>query len=211
MGKWSVDHNKLGTTPSIICGRRVCKGPCGRWRHILDFPPRKNRRGEYTSVFSRCHVCGNAAKKERNKVNPQRAADMSRTRARRERRLAGIPERGPRVVTKPTRRDVVPRLPFAQFLAELREKHGMTKTAQMVGMGERRIAAIIYGYSLCSRRKTPARVQWEIEVYGKPLKRTSRRRLYPIDWIEFDTVDRALVHYGEPWLLDELYPIGDDA
>lgn len=31
------------------------------------------------------------------------------------------------------------------------------------------------------------------------------------DRIEFDTVDRALLHYGEPWLLDDLYPMEEAA
>jgi len=44
----------------VVCGRRVCSGPCGRWRPIVDFEYvvyRRDLPGERVYVRSICWLC----------------------------------------------------------------------------------------------------------------------------------------------------------
>jgi hypothetical protein len=41
--------NVQGRTPTVVCGRKFCPD-CGRWRHLVDFPHRKDRPYSYCSV-----------------------------------------------------------------------------------------------------------------------------------------------------------------
>lgn len=56
----------------VVCGRRVCNGPCGRWRPITDFKHRAERsarRGFY--VLGVCNGCARACGRDWYKRNAE--------------------------------------------------------------------------------------------------------------------------------------------
>ena len=114
-------HTRFGVH-EIVCGRKFCPA-CGRWRHLVDFPPERRRGGQPTP---RCRACVNIGRAYYTRhETPERAADR-RERQRiyyeGKRRAAGVP------VSTARRRSVVDTreavyLPVAPLRAELAKLH----------------------------------------------------------------------------------------
>ena len=171
----------------VACGRRICRGPCGRWRHLLDFPPRKwNDDGSIKYVHSECYSCrrllGRAYYARLGHMGRKSKRMSNRTWQRRKRRQQGVPEQQPRVLSDRRGPDSVPRAPLARWLRNQAAVLGVGRTARWTGLSERQLHYYINGYY----------------VTGK---------LRPVDYIGINIVDRIATNIGDPGLLDRLYPL----
>lgn len=183
--------------PKTVCGRRHCN-VCGHWRPLIDFGPRRWADEDKTVVKyvqSECHHCRRVAQHERydsySDRDRKRRNQTSRAWHRRNRRQQGRPEHGPRVKTD-AKSGSVDRLPFARWLKEKIELHGIQRVARTTGMAERHVRSIVNGYDRA----------------GKAMGAKKKTKLRPIDHVQITTVDEALLRYGEPpSKLDELYPV----
>lgn len=94
-----------------ICGRRVCSGPCGRWRHLIDFPWRWPEGKNTYVVEGTCNYCRRQQYLERYHHNPEY----------RKRKLEG--SRAYRVHNKDKIREYRKRWEVRMRQSELRRKH----------------------------------------------------------------------------------------
>jgi hypothetical protein len=190
--------------------RRHCCA-CGRWRTWLDFAVRQWADKEKTIpkyFSSECHACHRRLARERwasaTEKERKRAARRCRVHYRRKRRLARVPEIGPRVLIQKKHGDV-PRHLFARWIrqrlasgeysVEDPERHhgqfdGITQFSAACGVHPRYVRSILLGY----------------EYH----KFKTRMRRVPIDWISSSTVDRMLQNEGTT-TLDDLFPLEEAA
>ena len=176
----------------VVSGRRNCSR-CTRWRSILDFPPRKNRRGEVTGPNSVCNVCKNGAQRNQSPAQKAKQRRQQRLHMRKKRRAAGVPQRTPRVVG-PKRYSSVDRMPLCRYLAPKVNELGFGRVAARTGVPERRLRAIMRGYDGDGKSQ---------RKFGKQYK------LRAIDFVEFDTVDKCFMGFDEEHLLTTFYPVPD--
>jgi hypothetical protein len=178
----------------VIAGRKHCTC-CTRWRHWTDFGVHTWTDRTKTvpkRLQSWCHVCRRRyGKRHRANLTEEQKARIRATnrvhQRRLERRRGAVERIGGAYVKTPRQRDtLVERWPFARWLREQKAIMGTGSLARRTGIQERRITAIISGYAMS---KGHGRLKWRA-----------------MDWIEFDTVDAALTKFGEPWMIDELYP-----
>lgn len=130
------------------------------------------------------------------KPHERRRRNQSSTVAhRKKRRAAGVPERGARVRATP-KPGSVPREPFVRWLQEKLATPGMTLTqlADRTGIGQRNLHRFLLGYDKGGI------------VAGSKSQYKRRNKYRPIDWVTFETVDNAVAMYGEPWVINDLYP-----
>jgi hypothetical protein len=137
--------------PKTVCGRRHCRC-CKHWRLLIDFGPRKWADADKTIikyVHGECYVCARREARERyhNETAQQRKRrnQSSRVYYRRQRRQAGIPEVGPRVLADP-KPGSVDRRPFAAWLQAKVDATSVKYVARRTKLPERRIRTIINGY-----------------------------------------------------------------
>jgi hypothetical protein len=190
---------------SVACGRKFCR-LCKRWRLLIDFPPHIWADETKTTIRytqPECRSCRRTARRKEYQSLPpvlKRArVQSSRVWHRRDRRRRGIPERGARVTSR-RKPGAVRREPFAAWLKEKVDRHGTGYVARKTKLPERRILAIIQGYDTTGKWRQ-AKKRW----------RGRKGKLRPVDHVLLDTVDRALLNWGEtPAKLDELYPPEDD-
>lgn len=188
--------------------RRHCCA-CGVWRLWLDFAVREwvDRDKTIPKYFSsECYACHRRLARERwanaTEKQRERAARQCRVHYRRQRRLAGVPEVGPRVLIIQKRGDV-PRHFFAKWIrqrlasGEYSSEHshngqfdGIIKFSYACGVDPRYVRSILLGYG-----------------YHKFNGRTRR---VPIDWISYASVDRMLQNEGTT-TLNELFPLEEAA
>lgn len=179
-----------------VCGRRFCT-VCGRWRYLIDFPPRKwldRHKTVILYVQSECYSCRGASSRESyHLLKPsqrKRRRQSSRTWHRRHRRQNGVPEVGNRVLSD-SKIGSVRREPFVVWLKQVIDDHSVAEVAERTRLSERRIHAIVNGY----------------ETTAKWAGKKKARKLRPVDYVQLDTVDKALLNWGEHDLLDRLYPL----
>lgn len=84
-----------------------------------------------------------------------------------------------------TRQGTVSRIPFAKWLKEAVDTYGLIAVEKRTGLNARYIHSVIKGYN------------------------KSKGKLRPIDFLDFETIDKALLAWGDPLLLDRLYPPKD--
>lgn len=58
-----------GRAEPVVTGRRICKGSCGRWRHVIDFPSRT--KGDNCIIEGTCWACKKQRERERYQSNPE--------------------------------------------------------------------------------------------------------------------------------------------
>jgi hypothetical protein len=123
----------------------------------------------------------------------KRINDTTRVHQRRLRRQAGIKPRkgGGYVKARPKFKDSVPVEPFSEWIREKQAEMTMLELAHRTGVSERSLYAYRDGY----------------DKSGKASRKAKKRKLRQVDWVSIDTVDKALVAFGEVWRLDIMYPI----
>lgn len=182
-------------TTVIILGRRNCI-KCTRWRHILDFPPRRDRKtGEIRTVHGRCHHCQRKYERTKDEQLKRQQRDSQKAWERRDRRKKGVPERGPRRTGR-RKYTSVDRLPFARWLKGKIDLHGSARVAERTGIPDRTIYGIVRGYGYDGKAT---------REFGKKAK------LRTIDYVSFDLVDKAFMAFDEEHLIKDYYPISREA
>jgi hypothetical protein len=163
-----------------LTGRRNCYR-CGCWRLTLDFrAAKRNEEGEAIALQGYCNICHRQTANSNTKKSKVKKRKTGRAWYRKHRAITV--GRGPRVDDRFVRRGEVSRIPFAEWLDRQRKIYGISELSEMTGMDQRFIYTIIRGYS---------------KHQGK---------IHPVDYIELSTVDHALVNWGNPGLLEQLYP-----
>jgi hypothetical protein len=186
----------------VIPARKHC-GKCRHWRHSIDFPVRewadrdKQVPKRLQSWCNRCRrLTGRELRKHLTPVQQERIRATARAHQRRLRRQQGIPERAGGAYIKGKHQEgSVDREPFARWLREKLD-NGMTprELSMRIGLSTRRIKAIIDGYDRGG-------------VIVGTYTANRRPKLRAFDWLTFELVDRCLANWGDPWLINELYPI----
>jgi hypothetical protein len=160
---------------------------------LLDFRPH-TWRDEARSIIKYVQpICDSCHREEQRlrwvSVTPiQRARRNASSRVyhRRQRRKAGAHEVGARVLAN-RRKGTVDRLPFARWLDEQARRIGTGELARLTGLHPRQIFTIRNGYA------------------------KAKGKFYAVDWVTFDLVDYALTNWGDPWVMDQLYPLEDES
>lgn len=177
-----------------VVGRRNCTR-CKRWRHAIDFRCRKRdpEAGEALILDHRCNHCHAELARSRKPTEEQRVKRNKYKRAWRRRKDAArgafVVGRHPQSQPRTGRRGAVSRVPIARLLKSKLKKMKLRELAFMLEIDEKRLRAVIYGYTLASGGK-------------------NGNRLTSVDYIEIGTVDAWLIRLGEPAdTLERLYPL----
>jgi hypothetical protein len=142
-----------------------------------------------------CHTCRRIDNRERRanltERQRQRIRHTTRVHQRRLRRRAGIPARkGGGYVKAGKHGSSVAVEPFADWIREKMKTLTVSEVAMRTGLAERLIYSYLRGY----------------DNAGKAYRKPKQRKLRQVDWVGIDTVDKALLAFGESWRLQELYP-----
>jgi hypothetical protein len=200
-------------TNPIVCGRRVCAGPCGRWRHTVDFPWRwRKRRTKWRGMPSRakvptvgsvCAVCLRAQARARYAALPPAAKHAVGVRAntnaaKRKTKLEEQVHRARRayIANGGGGHAELDLVPFRMWLlAKVRQEGGIEAVARQLGKDGKAVGRWVHGY------------EWDNDAgWGGWAKCEPR----PIRTVSMQVVDEAGVAMDEPDLLDRLYPYTEE-
>jgi ribosome-binding protein aMBF1 (putative translation factor) len=131
-------------TPNVVLGRKFCPD-CGRWRHLCDFPHRRDE-----EPYSYCTHCSWHRVKRYRETSPialERKRESERFGQERRRREAGVPVRVFR-----NRRTVVDRPERVFFepdplVKRLKQEDSIEELARRAGLHDKTIRRILSGES----------------------------------------------------------------
>jgi hypothetical protein len=194
----------------IICGRRVCAGPCGRWRHTVDFKWRwqkhgrtngnRVRRAKRPTIDSVCQPCRRAEERKRYRALSEAERRAKGLRANQQaaarRAKAAVAVEMARLSIERRKHlfddDELDLVPFRMWvLAKARELGSIQAVADVAGVEEKSMRRWAEGY------------EWNNGFVGGCLPT-------PIRSVRMSTVDEVGVAVGEQDLLNRLYPYVED-
>jgi transcriptional regulator with XRE-family HTH domain len=140
----------MGRPNPVICGRKFC-ARCGRWRHVVDFRPRRDAKTGLTSYCDTClRVVGRETRAARTLEQRERNREYQRIWGEGKRRRVGIRRREEVLAKRPlrTERILLPIEPLVALLAPYRDDGELTTLARRAGVGERSLGRLLSGESM---------------------------------------------------------------
>lgn len=179
-------------------GRKHCGGPCTRWRHLVDFPPRRDSRygDQRRWPSSWCTVCLN--RRSRRSEQPRRVKPQSRDQINKERREK-----------------------WAKTMAEIKadpERHRDYKEEKRLRAHDERRAKKVPAREFAAPRavdlESPIRVNpslfLEWALWNKPVLTGSESRAVlrsrDSGQLLLDIIDRIMLRNGAGILVNQYYP-----